>query len=91
MGISYKSYEHDISLCHTELNNVLGLIDLALGKCRNCEKDLIENRNMLILYCQQFAFAPEMVPECAALLTCSQRQLHYSLNFSGSYSSVDHH
>ena len=32
---------------------------------------------MLILYCQQFAFAPTMVSQCAALLTCRQRKLPY--------------
>lgn len=37
------------------------------------ERDLTDVRNMLVLYCQQFAFAPKMNAPCAALLNCKQR------------------
>jgi hypothetical protein len=40
---------------------------------------------MLILYCQQFAFAPEMVGACAHILTCRDTQLHYRFAFEGHY------
>lgn len=47
---------------------------------------------MLLLYCQQFAFAPEMVPACAPLLSCQEKELHYGYSFNGShYTQPDLH
>ena len=37
---------------------------------RRVEKALLEDRAFLTLYCQQFAFAGEMVGACANILTC---------------------
>ena len=46
-------------------------------KCHSIEHQLSENRDALVLYCQQFSFATEMVRPCADVLTCRDRQLHY--------------
>lgn len=54
-------------------------------KCQYSEHDLDETRDALVLYCQQFAFAPEMVSPCAKILTCKDRRLRYRYNFPGSY------
>ena len=45
--------------------------------CQNSEKTNEENRRMLVLYCQQFAFAAEMQLACRNLLTCRQRELRF--------------
>lgn len=44
-----------------------------------------DHEHALILYCQQFAFAPEMVGPCASLLSCRERQLPYKFNFAGAH------
>lgn len=73
LGAPTSDLEPDMLQSVNLMVSTLDLVGLAMDKCRNCEKDIIENRNMLILYCQQFAFAPIMVPQCASLLTCAQR------------------
>ena len=39
-------------------------------QCRICDARLWEDRDALVLYCQQFAFAKDMVGACADILTC---------------------
>ena len=39
-------------------------------QCRRCQNALDEDRDALVLYCQQFAFASDMVGACADVLTC---------------------
>lgn len=46
-------------------------------ECRRCERTLNEDRDALVLYCQQFGFSYDMVPACANILTCSDTQLEY--------------
>ena len=46
-------------------------------ECRYCEARLGEDRDALVLYCQQFAFAADMVGACADILTCSGTELPY--------------
>ena len=60
-----------------------------MDECRHSDVALYENRNALALYCQQFAFAPEMVGPCRELLSCTDRQLHFKYAF-GSV-PVPHH
>ena len=52
--------------------------------CRYTQHELDTNKDALILFCQQFAFAHAMVPACSALLTCRETQLYYGYHFSGS-------
>lgn len=42
---------------------------------------LDEDLAALVLYCQQFAWAPEMVGQCAEILVCGGRQLPYRTMF----------
>ena len=46
-------------------------------QCQYCEARLLEDRDALVLYCQQFAFASDMVGACADILTCSGTELEY--------------
>ena len=63
--------------------------------CAAAEYELVDNRNALVLYCQQFAFASYMVAPCAEILSCKDRKLNYRYAFSGDYHSHydvhDHH
>ena len=43
--------------------------------CRFIESQLIENRDELRLFCQQFAYAPEMVEACGKVLICRDTEL----------------
>ena len=46
-------------------------------QCRYCEDRLSEDRDALVLYCQQFAWSNDMVGACADILTCSGTELRY--------------
>ena len=60
-----------------QASNVAALYDAAAkvhaagDLCRLAASDLDDHKAALILYCQQFAFAPEMVSPCTAILTCT--------------------
>lgn len=69
----------------TDFSAAWSLIDNLQGQCQYAQHDLDDNKQALILYCQQFAFAPEMVPACAGILTCGETQLHYDYGFPGNY------
>ena len=68
-------------VCTRNVENALWLLTNA---CRNAQRDLDENKAALVLYCQQFAFAPDMVGPCAELLTCRDTELEYAYPFIGS-------
>ena len=55
--------------------------------CRLAASDLADHKNALILYCQQFAFAKDMVKECLPLLECRESELPIKINVKSSYSS----
>ena len=44
-------------------------------QCRICDARLWEDRDALVLYCQQFAWAKDMVGACADILTCRGTQV----------------
>merc|ERR1712060_97910 len=46
-------------------------------KCRWHQDELDEDRDFLVLHCQQFAFATDMVGACADILTCRGTALPY--------------
>ena len=60
-------------------------IDHLQEKCQYSQHDLDDNRQALVLYCQQFAFAPDMVPACKEILSCNATELHYDYAFQGGY------
>ena len=63
-------------------------IEALQQRCGASEQLIRDNRSALILYCQQFAFAPEMVGACAGILDCRQTQLSYRFTFSGANAHV---
>ena len=52
-------------------------VERACRACRRLQHELDEERDFLILHCQQFAFAPDMVGACADILTCANTRLAY--------------
>lgn len=49
--------------------------------CRKCQAAMEEDRDVLVLHCQQFAFATDMVGPCADILTCAGTELPYRVDF----------
>lgn len=39
------------------------------ARCQYTQRAIHDTKDVLILYCQQFAYAPEMVPACSRILT----------------------
>ena len=70
LGVKSSKLDKDTAFVQSEMFRVMDYTEAARKKCIQCEHDLNEARNMLILYCQQFAFAPEMASQCAAILNC---------------------
>ena len=52
---------------------------------------LAEDRAVLVLYCQQFAFAPDMVGACADILTCQDTHLSFRADVFSSTTPVFTH
>lgn len=58
---------------HSNKHNVNGLsgrVVVLQDKCRYSQHALDKKKDALILYCQQFAFAHDMVPVCAEICNC---------------------
>ena len=51
------------------------------AKCQYTHHDIHDAKDVLILYCQQFAYSPEIVPACAQILTCKSCHLHPRFQF----------
>ena len=60
-----------------EISDQEDRVERLQRQCRRCQDDIDEDRDVMILYCQQFAFAPDMVGACADILTCSGTRLAY--------------
>mmetsp|Transcript_6664 Transcript_6664/g.9089 ORF Transcript_6664/g.9089 Transcript_6664/m.9089 type:complete len:213 (+) Transcript_6664:348-986(+) len=61
-------------------------LDGLFEECRYMEQDLDYNKKSLQLYCQQFAFDFDMVPNCKKLLHGRQTRLNYKYLFEGQMS-----
>ena len=59
-------------------------------ECQYCEARLLEDRDALVLYCQQFAWSTDMVGACADILTCSGTELDYEWSYWTSAPVVVH-
>ena len=46
---------------------------------------LEEDKQALTLYCQQFAFAPNMVDPCSDILICNDSEIEYKYGFPADY------
>ena len=60
-----------------EISDQENRIERLQRDCRRSQDELDEDRDVLVLYCQQYAFAPDMVGACADILTCSGTMLAY--------------
>lgn len=81
-GIDHNDYliadnDDGIHYNDEEIENQEYRIKRLQKQCRYCQNALEEDREALVLYCQQFSFAPDMVGACADILTCSGTQLPY--------------
>lgn len=56
-------------------------VGVLQGRARSAQGALDEDLAALVLYCQQFAWAPEMVAPCAEILVCAGRELPYRTQF----------
>ena len=52
----------------TDFMGLITRVGQLQNRCRHAQHELHDNERALILYCQQFAFAPEMVQPCFGLL-----------------------
>jgi len=62
---------------HSLIQNYEERVQDLQAHCQHKAHIVDAHRDMLRLYCQQFAFAPTMVPACAALLSCTETQRHF--------------
>ena len=60
-----------------EISDQESRIERMQRACRRAQDELDEDRDVLILYCQQYAFAKDMVGACADILTCKGTELAY--------------
>jgi len=56
-------------------------VGVLQGRAHAAQMQLDEDLSALVLYCQQFAWAPEMVNSCAEILVCAGRELPYRTRF----------
>ena len=75
--IHNNNYRVGISKNDDEMHDQEYRIHHLQDLCRECDKTLREDREFLVLHCQQFAFADAMVGACADILTCRDTELHY--------------
>ena len=60
-------------------------------RAADVKTSMAEDRAVLVLYCQQFAFAPDMVGACADILTCQDTHLSFRADvFSGTGGHQQH-
>merc|ERR1712151_498389 len=89
--------DHGIHDNDEEISDQEHRVERLQRQCRRAQEAGDEYRDVLILHCQQFAFAPDMVGACADLLTCAGTELSYRADvFSGNshghvHEPVDHH
>merc|ERR1712060_902564 len=69
--------DHGISDNDHEISDQEHRVERLCRKCRKHQRELDEDRDFLVLHCQQFAFAKDMVGACADILTCAGTQLAY--------------
>ena len=74
-GINYN--DHEISDNDHEISDQESRIERLQRQCRRNQDELDEDRDFLVLHCQQFAFAKDMVGACADILTCRGTDLAY--------------
>ena len=73
---------------YTNMDNIITSIPISQarvgvlqGRAHAAQMAIDEDLAALVLYCQQFAWAPEMVMPCAEVLVCGGRELPYRTMF----------
>ena len=69
--------DHHISENDEEIEDQQRRAKYLAKRCRRCQEALDTDRDFLVLYCQQFAFAADLVGACADVLTCTGTRLAY--------------
>lgn len=54
-------------------------------RAQEAQLALEEDKQALILYCQQFAFSPEMVEPCEDILICNESEVDFKYPFPGDF------
>ena len=87
-----RMLEHEAKLAHQRsiMQSLRNRTNDLFDACHYTEHDILDEKGALVLYCQQFAFAPQMVAPCARILTCAQKQLRYDYGFPANY-VPEHH
>ena len=57
--------------------------DQLLDECALTQHELDDKTDAMILYCQQFAYSPDMARPCVKILDCRQKQLSFKYQFGG--------
>ena len=95
--------ENDLGIAHNdagisdndhEISDQEHRIERCQRACRRHQAELDEDRDFLVLHCQQFAFAKDLVGACADILTCRGTDLAYRadvFNGHGHYHEPVHH
>ena len=69
--------EHEIEENEHEIDDQEYKVRRIQKKCRSWAEHFDKDRAVLVLFCQQFAFAQDMVGACASILTCADTELEY--------------
>ena len=81
-GIEHNDYgihDNDDGIYYNdeEIDNQRYRVDRLNRTCKYMQGELEDDLYALELYCQQFAWAPDMVGACADILTCAETQISY--------------
>ena len=88
-GIDHN--DHGISENDAEISDQEHRVERCQRACRRSQEELDEDRDFLVLHCQQFAFAVDMVGACADILTCKGTDLSYRADiFNGNLDNRVH-
>merc|ERR1719464_38768 len=83
--------DHEISDNDHEIHDQEDRVEDLQYRCKRAQHELDEDRDFLVLHCQQFAFATDMVGACADILTCRGTDLPYHSFPAHAYAEAQHH
>ena len=52
-------------------------------KCGEGQKGIQEEEKPLVLYCQQFAYSPDMIEQCRTIVKCRNKHILFKKKFDG--------
>lgn len=83
LGGEYKDLIDSIANFENEAMQTLDGILKAQEECHHTETMIRNQKQVLILYCQQFAYAPEIESHCGKLLNCKDCLIPFRFQFGG--------